>query len=139
MSEISNEYVLRMLEKDAFSAWLGIQVLNIKPGACTLQMKVKPQMLNGFETLHGGISFALADSALAFASNAYGRLSVAIDAHISYPVASRLGDVLTAKATEVHIGDKLGIYQVVIQNQKQETIALFKGTVYRTTKNVVET
>src|SRR4029078_367072 len=83
---------------------------------------------------HGGIAFSFADSALAFASNAYGRLSVALECSISFPVAVKVDDVLTCEAKELSLTNKTGTYLIEIKNQKMESVAFFKGTVYRTSK-----
>jgi acyl-CoA thioesterase len=126
--------VNKMMETDAFSQWLGIKILASAKGSCKLQMQVRPEMCNGFGIIHGGITFSLADSALAFASNAHGRLSVALECSISYPNAVNVGDVLTAEATEVSLTNKIGIYNIPVTNQKGEMVGVFKGSVYRTSK-----
>lgn len=125
----------KMYANDAFSKWLGIEILSIKPGYSKLQLTIKPDHLNGFQIAHGGISYSLADSALAFAANGHGIQSVSIETSISHTKATQLGDVLTATATELSLGTKFGIYEVRVTNQKNDTIALFKGTVFRTSKN----
>ena len=91
-------------------------------------------MLNGFGSTHGGICFSLADSALAFASNAHGRLSVALDCSITFTVAVKEGDVLTCETKELSLTNKTGTYLIEVKNQKNENVAFFKGTVYRTGK-----
>lgn len=126
--------VNKMMETDAFSKWLGIEILASDKGSCKLQMQVRPEMCNGFGIIHGGITFSLADSALAFASNAHGRLSVALECSISYPNAVNVGDVLTAEATEVSLTNKIGIYNIPVTNQKGDIVGVFKGSVYRTSK-----
>lgn len=123
-----------MFEKDWFSQWLGIERVEVKPGQCILSMTIRKEMLNGFGIAHGGISYSLADSALAFASNSHGIRSVSVETNISHTEAVREGDVLTATATENHKSNKIGIYTVLVTNQHSKTIALFKGTVYRTSK-----
>ncbi len=128
----------RMLSKDQFSRWLGVEVQQASEGSCELTMGVKKEMLNGFGIVHGGVTFSLADTALAVASNSYNRLSVALEASISYPVAVKLGDVLSAKAIELSLTNKIGVYQILVFNQKGETVAIFKGTVYRTSKMLFE-
>ena len=128
-----------MLETDFFSQWLGVEVLETGFGTCRLSMKVRKDMLNGFGILHGGVTFSLADSALAFASNSYGKLSVALDASMSYPAASKQGDVLTATAEELSLTNKTGLYLITIRNQDNKNIGIFKGTVYRTGKPLMGT
>ncbi len=75
-------------------------------------------MLNGFGVCHGGVTFALADSALAFASNTHGRLSMSVENGISYVAPVALGDVLTAMATEEGVGGRLAFYRVTVRNQR---------------------
>lgn len=125
-----------MYRSDHFSQWLGVELVAIADGYCQLRMTVRTNMLNGFGMLHGGVSFSLADSAFAFASNTQGRISVSIDTHISHTTAAKVGDVLTATATQLYTTHKLGVYQVQVCNQHQQTVAWFKGTVFRTEKNI---
>jgi acyl-CoA thioesterase len=135
MNKESNNIVNKMMEADAFSQWLGVKILESEKGSCKLQMEVRKEMCNGFGIIHGGITFSLADSALAFASNAHGRLSVALECSISYPNAVKVGDVLIAEATEVSLTNKIGIYNIPVTNQNNEVVGVFKGSVYRTSKN----
>lgn len=124
----------KMFAEDLFSQWLGIERIAVEPGHCVLKMTVRKEMLNGFGIVHGGIAFSIADSALAFASNAHGRLSVALECSISYPVAVNVGDVLTCEAKELSLTNKTGTYLIEVKNQNNKTVAFFKGTVYRTNK-----
>ena len=123
-----------MLERDAFSRWLGVELVALRPGACTLRMRVRGEMLNGFGVCHGGVTFSLADSALAFASNTHGTVTVSIDNAIGYPAPATAGDELTAEAIEETASARVGYYRVTVRNQRDETVALFRGTVYRTQK-----
>ena len=91
--------------------------------------------LNGFAIAHGGITYSLADSALAFASNSHGRKSVSVETSISHTVALREGDEIIATAEQVSITDKIAVYYISITNHLGKTVALFKGTVYRTSRN----
>ncbi len=131
---LANKVVTKMYDGDLFSQWLGIELLNVAEGSCTLRMIVRKDMLNGFDIAHGGITYSLADSALAFASNGHGRMSVSVETSISHTKAVKEGDVLTAVAEQLSLSDKIGVYSVAIKNQLDETVALFKGTVYRTSK-----
>ena len=124
----------KMFAEDKFSQWLGIERVVIEQGHCILKMKVRSEMMNGFGIAHGGIAFSFADSALAFASNAYGRLCVALECSISFPVAVKVDDELTCEARELSITNKTATYLMEIKNQKKENVAFFKGTVYRTSK-----
>ena len=120
-----------MLEKDAFSRWLEIEVTFISPGTCTITAKVRSEMLNGFEIAHGGIAYAIADSALAFASNSHGLKAVSIETSISHTRSVLVNDVIQAVAIEKNLTRHIGIYEVTLTNQNDQTIALFKGTVYK--------
>ncbi len=124
----------QMMENDPFSQWLGIKIIRVNDGECELKMKIRDEMLNGFEIAHGGITFSLADSALAFASNSHGRICVSLETSISHTKRCKSGDVIFAKAEEVSITNKIAIYNITITNQEKEVVALFKGTVYRTDK-----
>ena len=130
-----NQIVNTMMAKDYFSQWLGVEVLEIKEGACRLQMTVRDDMLNGFGIAHGGITYSLADSALAFASNSLGQKSVSVETSISHTISLKTGDIIIAEATEEHCSNKIGIYSVKISRVSDgAVVALFKGTVYRTSK-----
>ena len=133
-NDIAKKIVDKMFDEDRFSQWLGIERLLIEQGHCILRMKLRKEMLNGFGIAHGGICFSFADSALAFASNAYGRLSVALDCSISFPVAVKEGDVLTCEAKELALTNKTATYLIEITNQKNQKVDFFKGTVFRTNK-----
>lgn len=124
----------RMYNSDWFSQWLGIERVLVDAGKCVLRMKIRKEMLNGFQILHGGITYSLADSALAFASNSHGRMSVSIETSISHVVACKEGDDLIATAEEVSLTNKIGIYHIAVTNQNGVKVAFFKGTVYRTGK-----
>ena len=124
----------KMYDNDAFSQWLGIEVVEVKDGYCELKMTVRKEMLNGFQIAHGGIAYSLADSALAFASNSHGRKSLSVETSISHTVSVKEGDVLTANTEELSLSDKIGVYHITITNQDNQEVAYFKGTVYRTTK-----
>ncbi len=124
----------RMFAYDAFSQWLGIEILEDKLGECKLKMTVRAEMTNGFKIAHGGITYSFADSALAFASNSQGIKSVSIETSISHLKPVQIGDNLFAKAKEKNRTNKIAVYEVEVKNQNQELVALFKGTVYRTGK-----
>ena len=131
---LAKKVVDHMYDNDQFSQWLGIERVKIEQGHCILKMKVREEMVNGFGIAHGGVAFSFADSALAFASNAYGRLSVALDCSINFSVAVKVGDVLTATANELSLTNKTATYLIEVTNQRNEKVAFFKGTVYRTSK-----
>lgn len=128
------EIVQLMLEKDAFSQLLGIEVLQISEGSCQLAMTVSKELLNGFHIAHGGICYSLADSALAFAANSYGFQSVSIETSISHVKKVLENDRLTAIVKELNKTFKSGLYEVTVSNQHQEPVAFFKGTVLISSK-----
>ncbi len=128
--EVANKVIDQMYNNDAFSLWLGIERIQESKGYCKLQMTVREEMLNGFKIAHGGITFSLADSALAFASNSYGKHSVSIDCVINHLKPVKLDDTLIAEAKEQSRSKHLGVYEVSVKNQREELVALFKGMVY---------
>ena len=130
----SSQIIDQMFNNDPFSKWLGIERMEESPGYCVLQMTVMQEMLNGFSVAHGGITYSLADSALAFATNAHGIQSMSIETSISHTKQVLEADILTAKTKEISLTKRVGIYQIDITNQNNEIVALFKGTVYRTGK-----
>ena len=134
-NELAKKVVERMYNKDSFSQWLGIERVEDAVGCSVLKMKVRKEMLNGFDIAHGGITYSLADSALAFASNSHGRMAVSVETSVSHTEPVKEGDVLTALAEEVSLSNKIGIYNVIVTNQDNKKVALFKGTVYRTSKD----
>ncbi|HEX5580728.1 MAG TPA: hotdog fold thioesterase [Gemmatimonadaceae bacterium] len=134
---LAERCVARMLEQDAFSAWLGLRVAEVAPGAVTVEMAVRPEMLNGFGVCHGGVTFALADSALAFASNTHGRVTLSVENSIGYPAPVHEGDVLTARARAEAGGRRVGFYRVEVTRQDGATVAIFRGTVYSTDRELL--
>jgi len=136
---LANQVVNKMMHDDAFSQWLGIEILSIAEGHAKIRMTLREEMLNGFGVIHGGIAFSLADSAFAFACNNRNNLSVALDTNITFTKATKPGDVLTAEAKELHNGRSTGLYLVTVTNQPGEQVALFKGTCFRTGKPLLNT
>ena len=124
------EIVDKMINNDAFSKWLGINIIQLEKGYCKLQMKILHDMTNGFDIAHGGICFSLADSALAFASNSHGKMALSIETSISHTKKVNINDTLTAETKELNINSKTGLYNIKITNQNSEEIAFFKGTVF---------
>ena len=131
------QVVDHMMQHDLFSQWLGIRVLEVKEGYSRIEMDVRPEMINGFGIVHGGIAFSLADSAFAFACNNRNVLSVALDTSINFTKPVHVGDRLTAEASELHNGRSTGLYHINIRNQNGHTVALFKGTCFRTNKPLI--
>ncbi len=121
----------QMFNNDPFSQWLGIERVENGPGKSHLKMTVRDEMMNGFSIAHGGITYSLADSALAFAANAHGQHALSVETSIAHLKPVNSGDELQTEVEEISLTRKLGIYQIRIFNQHKELIALFKGTVYR--------
>ena len=119
---------------DPFSSWLQVQLLKIEPGYSRISMVVREEMMNGFGIAHGGVTFAMADTAFGYASNGEGSITVALDVSISFPNPAHIGDVLIAEARRLSETRKTGLYLVEVTNQHQQLIALFKGTCYKTGK-----
>jgi acyl-CoA thioesterase len=123
------EIVDLMMDGDAFSRWLGISIDKLELGHCTLSCRVRAEMLNGHHIAHGGISYSLSDSALAFAANSYGNKCVSIETSISHLMPVKEDTVLTAVSNEIHRGKTFAIYTVQIFNEQREKVSMFKGTV----------
>jgi acyl-CoA thioesterase len=119
-----------MWRDDRASRGLGMQVLAVGPGTATLQMTVRPDMLNGHDICHGGLITTLADSAFAFACNAYNEVTVASGFDVNLLAPARGGDVLTARAVEVSKSGRTGVYDVAVVNQAGVAIAAFRGRSY---------
>ena len=137
MNPSPKKVVDHMMEHDLFSQWLGIEVLDVSEGSSRIRMQVREEMINGFGIVHGGIAFALADSAFAFACNNRNNLSVALDTGINFLKPVNVGDQLTAEAREIHNGRTTGLYHIEIRNQGDVAVAMFKGTCYRTGKPLI--
>lgn len=135
MNKQLHPIVNNMLQNDAFSQWMEIEVLESEPGYCKLSMIIRKEMTNGFGVCHGGITFSFADSALAFASNSRGAVSLALENNINFTKKVSVGDILTAETEELQNGRTIGVYKVRISNQDEELVAEFRGTVYRTGKS----
>lgn len=130
--QLAERVVGAMMARDAFSRWLGIEVLEVAPRRSTCRLTVREEMVNGFGVSHGGIAYSLADSAFAFACNTHGKVTVAIDNSITYPAPVGVGDVLTAIAKEDAASGRLGYYSAEVTNQRREVVALFRGTAFKT-------
>lgn len=128
--DLAARTVAGMFARDRASQLLGMEVVETGPGRSTVRMAVRPDMLNGFGIIHGGLTFALADSALAFACNSYGELTVASGAVIDFLAPAREGDVLTAQAQEVSRTKRTGVYDIEVTNQDGLRVAVFRGRSY---------
>ena len=124
----------KMLSQDAYSSWLGIEIISCEIGRVKVGMTIRKEMLNSMDKAHGGISYALADTAFGFSANTHGRYAVSIDTSINHIEALHLGDYITAEATLDVQKTKVG-FNIVEVKKGDELVALFKGVVYRTNKN----
>ena len=131
---LASKVVEKMINGDAFSNWLGIEILEITNSFCRLKLKVREEMTNGFKIAHGGITYSLADSCLAFAANADGLQAVSIETSISHTKKVTSGDTLTANSKQINKSSKTALYYITIINQNNQEVAHFKGTVFRTEK-----
>ena len=120
-----------MMAKDKASSGLGMRLTHISPGAAHLDMLVRSDMINGHATCHGGMITALADSAFAFACNSYNELAVASGLSMDFIAPAFEGDMLTARAIEVSLSGRTGVYDVMVFNQKADCVAVFRGRSHR--------
>jgi len=125
------EIAQKMMAEDAFSQWMGIEIIEATAETCILKMVIRDEMLNGFHITHGGILFSLADSALAFICNGAGRHAVSIDTSIRTYQSTRSGEILYAIATPVQVNHKVAFYDIRVENSSRDVVAQFNGTVYR--------
>lgn len=126
----ANEKVRRLARRDSFAASLGIECVGGGPGLACVRMAVREEHLNFMGTCHGGAIFALADTAFGLASNSHGAAAAGIDAHMTYHLPVKLGDVLTATATEVSRSRKLAVYRIDVTRGDGALTSAFTGTVY---------
>ncbi len=124
----------KMLSLDPFSQWLGIEILEVNKGTCKVGMTIRKEMLNSMNYAHGGITYSLADTAFGFAANTFGKFAVSIETSINHIEALKEGDYITAESIIEKTGNKLGFHIVEVKNGN-DLVALFKGVVYRTSKD----
>ena len=127
----------KMLSQDAFSQWMGIEILECEMGRCKVGMTIRKDMLNSMYKAHGGVSYSLADTAFGFAANTHGKYAVSIETSINHIEALNEGDYLVAESVIEKVNNKLG-FNVIEVKRGDELVALFKGLVYRTQKNWTE-
>jgi acyl-CoA thioesterase len=132
--EQARQRITHMAARDPLVKALGIECLGGGYGRAAVALRVRRDHLNFNGTCHGGVIFALADTAFGLASNSHGAIAAGIDAHITYQVAVRLGDVLTATAVEVSRTRRLGVYRVDVTQQDGSAVSSFTGTVFVTSQ-----
>ena len=128
---VADAVAVGMLKDDRASRALGMQITAIGPGSATLTMTVRDDMLNGFEICHGGFMTLLADSAFAFACNSRNALTVAAGLDVEFIAPAHRGDLLTARANEVHLAGRNGLYDIEVTNQRGERVAMVRGRSHR--------
>lgn len=124
----------KMLSQDAFSQWLGIEILECEVGRCKVGMTIRREMLNSMMKAHGGVSYSLADTAFGFTANTRGKYAVSIETSVNHISALDEGDYITAEATLDEQRTKVG-FNIIEVKRGDELVALFKGVVYRTQKD----
>lgn len=136
--DLAERVASAMYSRDTASKGLGIKIAEVAPGRANLTMSVRADMLNGHAICHGGFIFTLADSAFAFACNSYNFNTVASGCGIDFVAPAREFDVLTARAHERALAGRTGVYDVEVVNQRDETVALFRGKSYRIKGHLLE-
>ena len=129
--QIADAVAFGMMAKDQASRGLGLRVTHISPGSAQIEMMVREDMLNSFDICHGGFITLLADSAFALACNSYNELTVASSLTVDFIAPVHRGDVLTARAAEVSLSGRTGVYDVAVSNQNSGRVAVFRGRSYR--------
>ena len=127
-----------ILSQDFFSQWMGVKLIEIRENYCLIEMPIRLEMINGLKTVHGGVTFSFAESALAFSSNNTGNVAVALNCMINFTKAVRLGDVLIAESILMADTRKTAVYDITITNQHKIVVASFRGTVYKLDKKVTD-
>ena len=135
---VAQAVAVKMLERDRASEKLGIKLTSIGTGSAVLSMKVQSDMLNGHGICHGGIVFTLADTAFAFACNSRNIKTVALTGSINFVSAAQEGDLLTARAVELSLLGRTGVYDITVVNQHGASVAHFRGTSYGTSCQVLD-
>jgi acyl-CoA thioesterase len=126
-TDVARGAVQALYARDLAAQALGIEVLDVAPGAVRVAMVVRSDMLNGHGTCHGGMLFALAVTAFAFACNSYGEAMVAAGASIEFLAAAARGERLIATASETSRTARHGIYDVAVARPSGELVAHFRG------------
>lgn len=129
------EYILN---QDEFSKWMGISLIEIRENYCLIEMPIRKEMINGLKTVHGGVTFSFAESALAFSSINTGEAAVALNCMINFTKAVKLGDTLIAESILMANTRKTAVYDITITNQHKIVVASFRGTVYKLGLGITE-
>lgn len=127
-----------ILSQDYFSQWMGVKLIEIRENYCLIEMPIRQEMINGLKTVHGGVTFSFAESALAFSSNNTGNTAVALNCMINFTKAVKMGDTLIAESILMADTRKTAVYDITITNQHKIMVASFRGTVYKLEKKVTD-
>ena len=127
----ASQIIDKMMAHDAMSQWLGITIESIAPGNVQLKLVVRPEMVNGFGIAHGGITYSLSDTCLAFSANAHGRKAMSVQTSISHIKPVNINDILSTRVEELSLTNRFGKYQIKVFNQENELVSIFNGTMYR--------
>lgn len=127
-----------ILSQDFFSQWMGVKLIEIRENYCLIEMPIRQEMINGLKTVHGGVTFSFAESALAFSSNNTGNVAVALNCMINFTKAVKMGDTLIAESILMADTRKTAVYDITITNQHKIVVASFRGTVYKLDKKVTD-
>ena len=126
-----------MWSRDRAAQALGMRIEHVGPGRATVRMTVRGDMVNGHHICHGGLIFTLADTAFAYACNAYNRNTVASGCNIDFVAPGKEGDTLQAEAVERALSGRTGVYDVTVRDSAGKTVALFRGKSYRISGEVI--
>ncbi len=135
--QLAEDTAAAMWARDNAAQALGMRIERVSPGAALLSMAVRKDMVNGHHICHGGMIFALADTAFAYACNSYNKNTVASACHIDFLAPAREGEVLEAEACERSAAGRTGVYDITVRTQDGRNIALFRGKSYRISGEVI--
>ena len=135
--QLAEDTAAAMWARDNAAQALGMRIERVSPGAALLSMAVRKDMVNGHHICHGGMIFALADTAFAYACNSYNKNTVASACHIDFLAPAKEGETLEAEAVEQSAAGRTGVYDITVRNNHGKTIALFRGKSYRINGEVI--
>jgi acyl-CoA thioesterase len=124
--------------RDACSQALGVEIVSVASGSCVARMAVRREMCNGFGIVHGGMTFLLADTAMAFASNADDEVALASSAEIDWLAPVQNGDALTATADRVWSNGRATVWDITITNRAEEVVAIVRGRTRKVGRRVID-
>jgi acyl-CoA thioesterase len=119
------------LAGDPYAGWLGIELLELRPGYCRAALRLAPEMLNFHGSPHGGAIFSLADYAFSGACNADGEPAVALSVTIQFLAAAAPGARLTAEARAERQGRRAGFYAMTVTDDRGTVIAACQAVAFR--------